>query len=83
MNREHLYSTTDIQVATVLMCIGHHLEDVGRKGQFGRKAQAVFYFQDSEKLHSDMVAYNNDEIELSPRQLFSRFRELKSQACNI
>ena len=79
-----LYRTTDLHVASVLACLGHRLEDVSRKGRgVGKSARAVFCFRDNERLHKDLLAYNNDEVKLSPRLLFARLRDLKSQACNL
>lgn len=79
-----LYRTSDLQVASVLTCLGHRLEDVSRKGRgVGKSARALFCFLESEKLRKDLLAYSNDEVKLSPRILFARLRDLKSQACNL
>jgi hypothetical protein len=65
------------------MCVGHKLVDIGRRGGFGRRSQAIFYFEDTETLRKNLLDFNNDDMQVSPRRLFSRLRELKSQACNI
>ena len=78
------YSTADIHVAAALLCIGHKLEDVRRsQPKFGHRAKAIFCFQESDALESDILDYTNDLIEVSPRMLFSRLRELKSMVHNL
>lgn len=76
------YKTTDLDLAAALLCIGHPLEDVNRKNRFGSRPEAVFCFQDCDQLQDDVRAYTNDTVEVSPRKLFSRWRELKTRARN-
>jgi len=84
MYGSELYKTSDLQTAAVLMCLGHILEDVVRKNKkFGARARAVFCFRKNSSLEEDVLAYQNDEIALSPRVLLGRIRDLKAQAFAI
>lgn len=77
------YKTTDIQTAAVLMCLGYKLDDLLRKGRFGKPTKAIFCFADSDSLRRHIVEYANDTVSLPPRKLFGYLRDLKGQVCSI
>ena len=78
------YSTSDIQVAATLIAMGHELVDTTRsQRQLGMSAKAVFHFNDSEDLRKHLFGYTNNTLKVSPRDLFARFKELKSFVHNL
>ena len=78
------YSTSDIQIAATLLALGHEMLDTTRsQEQFGKRPRAVLHFVDTEDLRLDVLGYTNDNIQASPRQLFSRLRDLKSSCHNL
>ena len=83
MTQTHTYRSSDIHVAATLLVLGHEIQMTTRDGgQFGGRAKAVFHFEESDKLRQDLLGYTNNSLRLSPRDLFSRLRELKSLCHN-
>jgi len=81
---EKLYSTSDIQVSATLIAVGHELVDTTRsQHRIGVPAKAVFHFTDSEDLKKSIFGYTNNTLKVAPRDLFARFRELKSFVHNL
>lgn len=78
------YSTSDIHIAATLLALGHPISQTTRsQEQFGRRPKAIFHFDDSAEVRTAILSYTNDSLQLNPRELFSRLRELKSLVHNI
>ena len=74
------YETSDIHLASALMSAGHRLDSV--KSDSGRGFGKAIFILSGEDINEDAFRYMNDELELPPRKLFTRLRELKAMAAN-
>lgn len=77
------YKTSDIHVAAALLAIGHRLISVERMHSPGSRQKAFFCFEETPELKEDVLNYMNDDLEVAPRPLFTRLRELKSMVHNL
>jgi hypothetical protein len=77
------YRTSDIHLAAALSSVDVELLKVAPDGRAGSRAVFVFSIPDKENINDTVMDYMNDRLEVSPRILFTRLRELKSMALNI
>ena len=71
-----VYSTTDIDTATILKALNYLLVNVAsEEGKRGRKV--VFTFK-GERIVQDLLEFLNDDLRLNPRDVLNRFREIKN-----
>jgi hypothetical protein len=64
--------------------MGEPLVDITRSGNnFGHRPKAIFHFNDSESMRKLLIDYTNNALKASPRDLFARFKELKSTVVNM
>src|SRR5207302_2403786 len=70
------YETTDVYLASYLLCQGATLVETERIGP----RRTMFRFQSDEFLHALLRVYwSNDRILVPPTQLFDSLRKLKSR----
>jgi hypothetical protein len=67
------YNTGDLNLATFLCAYGYPV--INTQSRSGR---AIFSFEDSERLQSDVLKYLNDSpVQLKPRTFLNTFRDMK------
>lgn len=76
------FKTADIQLAAALLTAGC-LYLTTEPDRDARGNRAFFVFENNDEIDDMIAAYMNDTMELPPRELFARMRELKGMASNV
>ena len=78
------YRTSDIQMASVLVAVGHSLSDVTEERHptsRGNSSRSVFVFLNDE-VKQTIVEYINRKVQVNARDLLDTFRNLKQLSHN-
>jgi hypothetical protein len=74
------YRTTDIEMATVLISLGHKCVDLGEKKE-NRTRRILFIFEHN-KVKDDLRKWINGELSVEPRSLLNNYADLKNLVHN-
>ena len=72
------FSTYDLNITACMVTLGHPLEKINRQG--GSRCQ--FFFNRSEQLKNDILAYWKQDILVNPHALFDGLKFIKSRIYN-
>jgi hypothetical protein len=74
------YRTTDIEMATVLISIGHKCIELGEKKE--NRARRVLFVFEHDKVKDDLQKWINGELSVDPRKLLNNLADLKNLVHN-
>lgn len=74
------YRTTDIEMATVLISLGHKCVELGEKKE-NRTRRILFVFEHN-RVKEDLRKWINGELSVEPRSLLNNYADLKNLVHN-
>ena len=76
MDKIDFVKTPDINLATVLYCVGFPIDGIHYSG---RGSQMDFYFKDDDQIRKVMLDYSLRKLRLEPRELFDTRSDIIAQ----
>lgn len=74
------YRTTDMEMATVLITLGHKCIDLGQKKE--NRAKRVLFVFEHNRVKDDLQKWLNGELRVDPRNLLNNLADLKNLVHN-
>lgn len=80
LTKDGSYRTSDIEMATVLITLGHRCVDLVEKRD--KKAKRVVFMFEHNKVRADLNKWLNGDLRVDPRLLLNNLSDLKNLVHN-